>query len=56
VRNLAEILRGAEAAILATGGVDESQFAGALESLAAYESRTDAAFWYVIRWAEGVKP
>jgi len=55
VRNLAEIFRGAREAILATGGAGPEEFEGALASLAAFESRGDAAFWYGIRWAEGVR-
>jgi ubiquinone/menaquinone biosynthesis C-methylase UbiE len=55
VRNLADIFRGARQAILATGGAGEGEFESALASLAAFESRTDAAFWYAIRWAEGVR-
>ena len=56
VRNLANIFRGARAEILATGGADEVEFADALAALEAFERRPDGAFWYVIRWAEGVKP
>lgn len=56
VRNLADILRGARSHVLATGGVSEECFEGALASLASFERRGDAAFWYGIRWAEGVAP
>jgi SAM-dependent methyltransferase len=56
VRNLAGIFRGAREAILATGGADEVEFTGALAALEVFARRPDAAFWYVIRWAEGVKP
>ena len=55
VRNLADIFRGAREPILATGGTGPAEFEGALEALAAFERRDDAAFWYVIRWAEGVR-
>lgn len=55
VRNLADIFRGAREAILTTGGAGEDEFEGALSSLAAFEGRPDAAFWYAIRWAEGVR-
>jgi ubiquinone/menaquinone biosynthesis C-methylase UbiE len=56
VRNLAVILEGARGPILATGGADAAQVDGALAALAAFEHRDDAAFWYVIRWAEGRRP
>jgi len=56
VRNLANIFRGAQDEILATGGVDARQFAGALAALAAFERTRDGVFWYTISWAEGVKP
>ena len=53
LRNLADIFRGARDAILATGGVREEELTAALESLKAFESRRDGAFWYTTRWAEG---
>ncbi len=56
VRNLADILRGAGEAILATGGATPAELDGALDALAAFAQRDDAAFWYTISWAEGVKP
>ncbi len=56
VANLGDIFRGARAAILATGGATSAEFDGALESLAAFGRRHDAAFWFSIGWAEGVKP
>ncbi len=55
VRNLADIFRGARERILATGGACEDEFESALAGLAAFERRADAAFWYGIRWAEGVR-
>lgn len=56
VRNLASIFSGARDAILATGGVTAAELDLALASLAEYETRGDAVFWYTISWAEGLKP
>lgn len=56
VTNLANIFRGARAAILETGGTTPAEFDGALAGLEAFSGRGDAAFWFAISWAEGVKP
>ena len=56
VTNLANIFTGARAAILETGGATPAEFDGALAALATFASRGDAAFWFTISWAEGVKP
>lgn len=56
VGNLANIFRGARAAILETGGATAAEFDGALESLGAFAARGDAAFWFTISWAEGRRP
>ncbi len=56
VRNLADILRGARAAVLETALVTPAEVDGALEALGAFERRGDAAFWYTFCWAEGVRP
>lgn len=55
VENLAEILRGARVPILATGGCSPDELDAALAALEVFSRRDDAAFWYVIRWAEGVR-
>jgi len=55
VRNLASILDGARGPILATGFTDE-EVTAAIDSLRAWEQRPDAAFWFAISWAEGVRP
>lgn len=56
VRNLADIFRGARAAILATGGATAAEFDAALAAIEVFGARGDAAIWYTISWAEGVKP
>lgn len=56
IANFEDILRGARAATLATAGCDAEQFDAALEQIAAFGRRPDAAMWYAICWAEGVKP
>lgn len=56
VQNLSAIFTGARDAILATGGVTREGFDDALVALARFGERDDAAFWYTIAWAEGVKP
>ena len=56
VANLGAIFDGARDAILATGGVSAAAFDDAQAALRAFGERPDAAFWYTIRWAEGVKP
>jgi SAM-dependent methyltransferase len=55
VRNLSSVLRGARAPIVATGFSDDAidRAIGALEE---WEQRKDAAIWYAIAWAEGVRP
>ncbi|MEQ1832627.1 MAG: methyltransferase domain-containing protein [Candidatus Eisenbacteria bacterium] len=56
VANLGAILEGARDAILSTGGVSAAAFDDTQAALRAFADRDDAAFWYTIRWAEGVKP
>jgi SAM-dependent methyltransferase len=55
VHNLASILEGARASIAATG-VSEGAVRRAVDELREWERRKDAAFWYAIAWAEGVRP
>ena len=56
VENLASILDGARGETLAGGGVDASTIDAALASLREWGERPDAAFWFSMSWAEGVKP
>jgi SAM-dependent methyltransferase len=56
VRNLLEILAGARAAILATGHVDDAAFEAAVAATWHWAERSDAALWFAIAWAEGVRP
>lgn len=56
VANLGNIFRGARAAILATGGATAAEFDGALAALEDFGRRGDAAFWFAISWAEGLRP
>lgn len=51
--NIRIILAGAEEGILETGGLKEADFAAALEAIAAWSARPDAAIWYAMSWAEG---
>jgi ubiquinone/menaquinone biosynthesis C-methylase UbiE len=55
VDNLAIILEGAREAIAATGTRPED-FASALAALRAWKHRPEAAFWFAMSWAEGVRP
>jgi len=55
VRNLVGVLAGARAAIAATGLVDGEVVDGALRAVEAFAARPDAALWYAMPWAEGVK-
>lgn len=54
--NIREILAGAEAAILETGGLARADFDAALHALETWSRRADAAIWYGTAWAEGRRP
>uniref|UniRef100_A0A832I899 Methyltransferase domain-containing protein n=1 Tax=Eiseniibacteriota bacterium TaxID=2212470 RepID=A0A832I899_UNCEI len=56
VANLAAILEGARAAIVGPGLADALGFDEALRALRAWGRRPDAALWFAISWAEGVRP
>jgi len=56
VRNLLGILAGARAAIVATGRVDDAAFDAAVAATRVWAARPDAALWFAIAWAEGVRP
>jgi ubiquinone/menaquinone biosynthesis C-methylase UbiE len=55
VDNLARILAGAAAQILALGEFDRPALDTCLAALRAWGQRPDAAYWYAIAWAEGTK-
>jgi ubiquinone/menaquinone biosynthesis C-methylase UbiE len=55
VENLAIILEGAAEAIIATG-VGRHDLSAALAILREWKRRPDAAFWFAMSWAEGVRP
>jgi hypothetical protein len=56
VENLALILEGAREAILATGQLETAELEEAVAALRHWGKRPDAAFWFSMPWAEGVKP
>lgn len=56
VENIARILEGARATILAVGETDEAGLDAAVTSLRVWAGRPDAAIWYSMAWAEGEKP
>jgi ubiquinone/menaquinone biosynthesis C-methylase UbiE len=55
VTNLVEILNGARETILAQGLLDREMFDQGVAALRVWGRRPDAAFWYAIAWAEGVR-
>ena len=56
VENIARILEGAAEATAATGLVSTRQVRAAATRLRAWGRRPDAALWFALAWAEGVKP
>ena len=54
--NLAQNLVGARDLVAATGLVDAEGVDRAAEALAAFARRPDAAIWYGMAWAEGIRP
>ena len=56
VENLAGILAGARDPILAAGPLEPAVFDAALGDLRAWAARPDAALWFAICWAEGIRP
>jgi hypothetical protein len=56
VENLQSILVGARSMILATAGIDEEEFDRCIEALKIWGARPDAAFWFAMCWAEGIRP
>jgi ubiquinone/menaquinone biosynthesis C-methylase UbiE len=55
VENLARVLEGARDEVLATGGVSASAFDDAVAAVREFGSRPDAAIWYAVAFAEGVR-
>jgi SAM-dependent methyltransferase len=55
VENLAIILEGATAAMLATG-LDRDELSAAIAALRLWKERRDAAFWFAMSWAEAMRP
>lgn len=56
VENLAIILAGVRGPILALGEFDGAFFDAGLAAVRAWAGRPDAALWYAVSWAEGVRP
>jgi SAM-dependent methyltransferase len=54
--NLENILLGARALILSTAHIEEVFFDQAIAALRAWRGRPDAAFWFAMSWAEGLRP
>lgn len=55
VENLIGVIDSARAAILAHAFFDETYFDETIASFRAWSQRPDAAIWYALSWAEGVK-
>jgi ubiquinone/menaquinone biosynthesis C-methylase UbiE len=55
VENLAIILEEAAGAIVATG-IDRHDLAAAMTALRLWKQRPDAALWFAMSWAEGIRP
>jgi len=56
VTNLAGILSGVKRRLVAAGLVDEPLLDRVLHALEDWKQRKDAAFWFGLPWAEGVRP
>jgi SAM-dependent methyltransferase len=55
VENLVEVVAGARDVVLAQALLDAGTFDGALAAVRAWGRRPDAAIWYAVAWAEGVR-
>jgi SAM-dependent methyltransferase len=55
VENMVKILQGARAAILSTAGLGPQWFDEGVAAFRRWSELPDAAFWYGISWAEGVR-
>jgi len=54
--NLKGVLESAREAIIQAGLLDRTSFSAAIDALKVWGARPDAAFWYALSWAEGVRP
>jgi SAM-dependent methyltransferase len=55
IENMTGLLRGARDPIVGSGLLGAQEFDFAIEELGRWARRPDAAFWYAIFWAEGVR-
>ena len=55
VENLARVLEGARSAMLAAGEVDARSVDAVLAAVRTFGVRPDAAIWFAMAWAEGVR-
>ena len=56
VENLTGVLRGARGSILEVGLIGAQALDQAIESIAPWGNRPDAAIWFAMAWAEGIRP
>lgn len=56
VDNLAGVLEGAESTVLAGAQVTQAKYREAVDALRQYPTVPGASIWYVINYAEGIKP
>jgi len=56
VDNCVRILQGVREPILALGEFDPASFDECLEAIRRWGRRPDAALWYAVSWAEGMRP
>jgi SAM-dependent methyltransferase len=56
VENIVGIFEGVRARLLEASLLDEADYRAALAALRAWGERPDAALWYAVLWAEGVRP
>jgi SAM-dependent methyltransferase len=56
VDNLVGVLEGAEDTVLATGKIGLAEYRQAVAGLRGYHEVAGASIWYVINYAEGIKP
>ena len=56
VENLIGVLWGARQAVVSHGLLDPGLFDDAIDAIKRWGGRPDAAVWYAIAWAEGVRP
>ena len=55
ITNLVGVLQGAREAVLDNDFMEPTYFDEALDAFQAWSQRPDAAFWYAISWAEGIR-